>query len=567
MPDFRGNGKFFDREIFGKYPELQALVAHLSDEQIWRLDRGGHDPRKIYAAYLSAVTHPHQPTVILAKTVKGYGMGASGEGMNMTHQQKKMGESALKSFRDRFQLPIPDDAIHELPPFYRPAPDSAEIRYLQQRRSELGGYLPQRRRNLESPLKTPPLSQFDLLLQSTGERQMSTTMAIVRIIATLGRDPILGPRLVPIIPDEARTFGMEGLFKQLGIYAHEGQKYTPQDADQIMPYREDRRGQILEEGINEAGAMSSWIAAATAYSNYGIQMIPIYLFYSMFGFQRIGDLAWAAGDARARGFLIGGTSGRTTLNGEGLQHQDGHSQVFAQFIPNCISYDPTFHYEVAVLFRHGLFRMFEQQEDIYFYITTLNENYAHPKMPEGVESQIIKGMYRLPLDTRAEGQTVQLLGSGAILRECIAAAELLAQDFGLNAEVWSVTSFNELAREGHETHRWNLLHPEDPPRKSFVETQLQHTQGPVIASSDYLHLFAEQIRAFVPRPYITLGTDGFGRSDSRSALRHHFEVDRHYIAFTAIKALFDQQKLPAIRVKEAIHRYAICPEKISPLQS
>ncbi len=569
--NYKAKGGAYTREhFFGKYPELRAMVDHLSDEAIWRLDRGGHDPKKIYAAYAAAV-QSSQPTVILAKTVKGYGMGEAGEGMNMTHQQKKLGETALKHFRDRFRLPIPDEAIHELPPFYKPAAESLELAYLHQRREALGGYLPQRRRYLEAPLAIPELSRFDLLLHDTGERQMSTTMAVVRLMAMVGRDPVLGPRLVPIIPDEARTFGMEGLFRQLGIYAHEGQKYTPQDADQIMPYREDYRGQMLQEGINEAGAMSSWIAAATAYANYGVQMLPIYLFYSMFGFQRIGDLAWAAGDARARGFLIGGTSGRTTLNGEGLQHQDGHSQVLAQCIPNCVSYDPTFHYEVAVIFRQGLMRLLQQQEDVYFYLTTLNENYRHPEMPVGVESQIIQGMYRLPqfsttTDAQTPALTVQLLGSGAILREVIAAAALLQTDFGILADVWSVTSFNELARDGHEAHRWNRLHPNAPPRIAFVEQQLGGTVGPIIAASDYLRLFAEQVRPFMSRPYVTLGTDGFGRSDSRAALRDHFEVDRRHIAYAAIRALCDGQWLPTTRATEALARYEIAVHEVSALR-
>ncbi|MGF1528650.1 MAG: pyruvate dehydrogenase (acetyl-transferring), homodimeric type [Candidatus Competibacterales bacterium] len=561
--NFKSKGGAYTREhFFGKYPELKRMAESLTDDQIYYdLRRGGHDPVKVYNAYLAAVSSKDKPTVILAKTVKGYGMGEAGEGMNITHQQKKMGENQLRAFRDRIHVEVSDEAIKDAP-FVRPDKDSPEERYLHERRQALGGYLPRRRGDVEAPLTVPPLSTFDMLLKDSGERTLSTTMATVRIIATLGRDKNLGKRLVPIIPDEARTFGMEGMFRQLGIYAPEGQKYIPQDAKDIMPYREDRKGQLLQEGITEAGAFSSWIAAGTAYSNHGIQVIPIYLFYSMFGFQRIGDLAWAAGDSRARGFLIGGTSGRTTLNGEGLQHQDGHSQVFAQFIPNCIAYDPTFQYEIAVIFHEGLKRMFERQEDVYYYITTMNENYHHPAMPEGAEEGIIKGMYKLRA-SEAKGPKVQLLGCGTILREALAAAELLEADFGIAADVYSVTSFNELYRDGHDALRWSRLHPEEAPRQSYV-AQCLGDGGPTIATTDYIKLFAEQIRPFVPTAYVTLGTDGFGRSDSRSRLRAHFEVDRHHVAVTALKALADEQKLPAARVSEAIERYEIDPEAPNP---
>ncbi len=561
--NFKSKGGAYLREhFFGKYPALAKMVEHMTDDQIYYdLMRGGHDPVKVYNAYLKAVNTVDKPTVILAKTVKGYGMGEAGEGMNITHQQKKMGLDQLRAFRDRFQIPITDEQLAD-PPFLKL--DAEAEAYLQARRKNLKGYLPQRLGDREPPLTIPPLQTFELLLKDTGERTMSTTMAVVRILATLARDKSVGPRLVPIIPDEARTFGMEGMFRQVGIYSPEGQKYVPQDAKDIMPYREDIKGQILQEGINEAGAFSSWIAASTAYSNYGVQMLPIYLFYSMFGFQRIGDLAWAAGDSRARGFLIGGTAGRTTLNGEGLQHQDGHSQLFAQFIPNCISYDPTFHYEVAVIFHNGLKRMFEDREDVYFYLTTLNENYRHGDMPENAELGIIKGMYKLRESALENAQKVQLLGCGAILREALFAAELLEQDFGIAADVWSVTSFNELARDGQDVLRFNRLHPEDERKAAYVTECLKSAQGPVIAATDYLKLFAEQIRPFVPANYHTLGTDGFGRSDSRPALRAHFEVDRYFIAITALFALADEQKLAAKTVADAMAKYGIDPEKMNP---
>ena len=561
---FKAFGGAYTREhFFGKYPELKAMVSSLADDDIWRLNRGGHDPHKIYAAYAAASKTEGQPTLILAKTVKGYGMGEAGEGQNITHQQKKMGEEALKKFRERFQIPVSDEQIHEAT-FYKPPADSPEMKYLHERRKALGGYLPQRRRRADESLTIPELSVFDTLLKDTGERTMSTTMAVVRLMTMIGRDKQIGPRLVPIVPDEARTFGMEGMFRQLGIYAHQGQLYRPMDADQVMPYKEDKQGQILEEGINEAGSISSWIAAATAYSNYNVQMIPVYLFYSMFGFQRIGDFAWAAGDSQARGFLIGGTSGRTTLNGEGLQHQDGHSQVFAQFIPNCVSYDPTFAHEVAVIFHDGMRRMFAEQENVFYYITTMNENYPHPGMPEGAEEGIIKGLYKLQSGGQGEHR-VQLLGCGTILREAMAAAELLANDWQVAADVWSATSFNELHRDGNEVARWNFLHPEAEPRQSWVEQCLKDTEGPVIAATDYIKLFAEQIRPYVPHTYRVLGTDGYGRSDSREALRRHFEVDRYYITVAALSALAGDGKLDRKTVAEAIRKYGIDADKPNPI--
>ncbi|MBU6468315.1 MAG: pyruvate dehydrogenase (acetyl-transferring), homodimeric type [Betaproteobacteria bacterium] len=557
------DGAYVRKHFFGKYPELARLVANMTDDDIWRLNRGGHDPFKVYNAYMAAVRHTGQPTVILAKTVKGYGMGEAGEGQNITHQQKKMGENALKQFRDRFQIPISDEVIAETP-FYRPPEDSPEIKYLRQQREKLGGYIPARRYDVPK-LTVPTLSAFESLLQSTEDRQSSTTMAFVRVLTLLTRDKDLGKLIVPIVPDESRTFGMEGMFRSLGIYSSVGQLYEPQDHDQLMYYREDVHGQILQEGINEAGAFSSWIAAATSYANHGVTTIPFYIFYSMFGFQRIGDLAWAAGDMQCRGFLIGGTSGRTTLNGEGLQHQDGHSQIHASFIPNCVSYDPTFAYEVAVIIQDGLRRMYQEQENVFYYITTLNENYSHPAMPQGVESGILKGMYLFKArQEKAKGPEVQLLGSGSILREVIAASELLAEDWGVNSQVWSATSFNELAREGQACERWNRLHPTAPRKLSYVETCLKDTSGPVIAATDYMKNFSEQIRGFIPRKYFTLGTDGFGRSDTRAKLRHFFEVDRFYVTITALSALAEEGKIKPEVVSEAIKKYNINPEKPLP---
>lgn len=565
--NFKAKGGAYTREhFFGKYPELKEMVAAMSDEDIWRLNRGGHDPHKVYAAYAAAVKHQGQPTVILAKTVKGYGMGAAGEAQNLAHQQKEMDLESLKAFRDRFQIPIADEDLPKLP-FYRPAEDSPEMKYLRARREALGGYLPSRRRRAE-PLTAPPLATFRNMLESTGERQISTTMAFVRILTTLLRDKTLGKHIVPIVPDEARTFGMEGLFRQVGIYSPSGQLYEPVDQGQVMSYREDKSGQILEEGINEAGAFCSWLAAATSYSTNGVQMIPFYVFYSMFGFQRIGDLAWAAGDSRARGFLIGGTAGRTTLSGEGLQHEDGHSHILASLIPNCIAYDPTFHYELAVIIQDGLRRMVQEQEDVFYYITVMNENYSHPDLPKGAEAGILKGLYRLRQgmsDAGAEGPRVQLLGSGTILREVIAAAELLQADWGVAADVWSATSFSELRREAQDVHRWNLLHPDQPQRKSYVEQCLEATRGPIIAATDYVRAYPDLIRPYVQRRYVTLGTDGFGRSDSRERLRRFFEVDRHYIVLAALKALADDGVLPHARAAEAIKKYGIDVKRPNPM--
>jgi len=561
--NFKAKGGAYTREhFFGKYPELKEMVAAMSDADIWRLNRGGHDPHKVYAAYAAASKHVGQPTVILAKTVKGYGMGAAGEAQNPTHQQKGLDLESLKAFRDRFDIPIPDADIEKLP-FYRPVEDSPEMQYLRERRAELGGFVPARRQKA-APLPVPALSAFDNMLTTTGEREISTTMAFVRILSTLIKDKNLSKYIVPIVPDEARTFGMEGMFRQLGIYSSVGQLYAPVDSDQVMFYKESKTGQILEEGINEAGAFSSWLAAATSYSVTGVQMIPFYIFYSMFGFQRIGDLAWAAGDSRARGFLLGATAGRTTLNGEGLQHEDGHSHILASTIPNCVAYDPTFHFELAVIIQDGLRRMVQEQEDVFYYLTVMNENYAHPDMPKGVDEGIIKGLYQLS-KSKAKGPKVQLMGSGVILREVIAAAELLEKDWGVSADVWSATSFNELRRDGLNAHRWNMLHPEDKPKESYVEQCLKKAEGPVIASTDYMKSFADQIRAFVPQRFVTLGTDGFGRSDSREALRRHFEVDRHYVVLAALKALADDGKLPAAKAAEAIKKYGIDVNKPNPL--
>ena len=554
------NGAFVREHFFGKYPELKAMVASMSDDDIWRLSRGGHDPHKVFAAYMAAVNHTGQPTVILCKTVKGYGMGEAGEGKNITHSAKKMGEDALKAFRDRFNIPIPDEAIGDAP-FYKPAEDSPEMRYLRERTAALGGFLPQRRTHAE-PLVIPDIKIFDAVLEGSGEREISTTMAFVRLLNALVRDKILGQRVVPIVPDEARTFGMEGMFRQLGIYSAVGQLYEPVDHDQVMYYREDIRGQILEEGITEAGGMCSWIAAATSYSNHNLQMIPFFIYYSMFGFQRIGDLAWAAGDMQARGFLLGGTAGRTTLNGEGLQHQDGHSHILASTIPNCVSYDPTFGYELAVIIHHGMKRMFERQENVFYYITVMNEAYTHPAMPAGVEEDIVRGMYLFRDTPQAKAQ---LLGSGTILREVLAAADLLQEDFGIAANVWSVTSFNELRREGLECSRWNMLHPLEQARVPFVTQRLSGHAGPCVAATDYIRAYPGQIREYIPGRYHVLGTDGFGRSDSRHKLREYFEVNRHYVVVAALKALADEGVVPVQRVADAIAKYGINPDKPNPM--
>jgi pyruvate dehydrogenase E1 component len=563
---FKSKDGAYVREYFFNTPELKALVADYSDEDIWNLNRGGHDPHKVYAAYQWAVDHKGQPTVILAKTIKGYGMGESGEAQNITHQQKKMSGGSVRHFRDRFQIPVPDDKLDEIP-YVKFPPGSAEAEYMKARRMELGGFLPARRRT-SSSLAVPGLAALERFLKSTEEREISTTMAFVQILQTLLRDKNIGKHIVPIVPDESRTFGMEGMFRQLGIWNQLGQLYTPQDADQLMFYKESKSGQVLQEGINEPGAMCDWMAAATSYSTHGVPMIPFYIFYSMFGFQRVGDLAWAAGDMRCRGFLLGGTAGRTTLNGEGLQHEDGHSHIYAATIPNCVSYDPTFGYELAVIIQDGLRRMYAEQQDVYYYLTVMNENYVQPAMPEGAAADIIKGMYLFKAGAGRGAKTkaprVQLLGSGVILREAIAAAELLKADWGVDADLWGCTSFTELAREGEAAARWNMMHPTDPPRVPHVTARLAATQGPIIAATDYVRAFAGQIREFVPRRYVVLGTDGFGRSDTREKLRRFFEVDRWYITLAALKALADDGTLPAGKVAEAIAKYGIDAAKAAP---
>ncbi|MCY4324588.1 MAG: pyruvate dehydrogenase (acetyl-transferring), homodimeric type, partial [Betaproteobacteria bacterium] len=562
---YRANSGAYIREHFFNSPQLKALVSRLSDSDIWRLNRGGHDPRKVHAAFKAAFEHRGQPTVILAKTIKGYGMGDAGEARNIAHQQKKISDEALRRVRDRFGIPIADSDISSVP-YCRPEADSPEMKYLQERIAAMGGNFPQRNRK-PAKLAVPKLAAFKAQLESSGEREFSSTMAFVRILSILLKERELGPRLVPIVADESRTFGMEGLFRQLGIYSLHGQQYRPEDADQLMYYREDNKGQILQEGINEAGAFSSWIAAATSYANHALPMMPFFIFYSMFGFQRVGDLAWAAGDSRARGFLLGGTSGRTTLNGEGLQHEDGHSHLLAGAIPNCISYDPTYAYELAVIIRHGLARMLEENADEFYYITLMNENYPHPAMPTGAEENILKGLYlAVPASVAKPRGRVQLLGSGAILNEAVAAAQLLADDFGVAADVWSATSFNLLARDGRAAERARLRQPgSGKPPTAHVTAMLEPTEGPVIAATDYVKLFAEQIRAYVPRRYTTLGTDGFGRSDTRPALRRHFEVDRFHIAHAAIDSLVAEGKLNAKALKDAATKYQIESDKPDPL--
>ena len=560
--NFKAKGGAYTREhFFGKYPELKAMVANMSDEEIWRLNRGGHDALKVYAAYWAATHHKGQPTVILAKTVKGFGLGKGGEGQMIAHQQKKLSEEDLRAFRDRFNIPVSDEDIARLP-FCKPAEDSEEMRYLRERRAALGGYLPQRRRS-GTPLAIPPLEAFQPLLEGTGDREISTTMAFVRILTILLKDKNIGKNVVPIVPDEARTFGMEGLFRQIGIYSSVGQLYTPQDAETLMSYREDKKGQMLEEGINEAGALCSWIAAGTAYSNHGINMVPFYVFYSMFGFQRVGDFIWAAGDIQSRGFLIGATAGRTTLAGEGLQHQDGHSQLVATTVPNCVSYDPAFAYELAVIIQDGLRRMFVEQENVFYYITCMNENYRQPPMPEGTREGILKGMYLLQPGGRGRVR-VTLLGSGTILRECLAAAEILQRDYGVPADVFSVTSFSNLRREALACERWNMLHPGEPPRVPYVQQCLKGRTGPVVAATDYVRMVPDQIRQWVEGRYVTLGTDGFGRSDARAELRKFFEVDRNSIVLAALKALADEGKVDTATVTNALRSLGIDPAKPDP---
>ena len=565
---FKAKNGAYVREHFFNTPELKEMVADWTDAGLWGLNRGGHDIFKIFGAYKAAVEHKGQPTLILAKTIKGYGMGLAGEGMNISHQQKKLDSDAVKRFRDRFKLPVPDDQIDALP-YLKFEEGSPELTYMRERRMALGGYLPQRRRSAAA-LEVPALSAFDSLLKASGEgREVSTTMSIVRILNILLKDKKIGRRVVPIVPDESRTFGMEGLFRQIGIWNQQGQNYIPEDHDQLMFYKESKDGQVLQEGINEAGAMSDWIAAATAYSVHGEQMVPFYICYSMFGLQRTMDLYWAAGDQRARGFMIGGTAGRTTLNGEGLQHEDGHSHILAGLIPNCITYDPTFSFEVAVIMQDGLRRMFQEQEDVFYYITVMNENYEHPEMPVGAEADIIKGLYLLRKGQVSDGKQirprVQLLGSGTIFREVIAAAELLKNDRGVDADLWGCPSFNELAREGNDVARWNLLNPTEKPRLCHVEQSLNDTRGPVIAATDYVRQYAEQIRPFINRRYVTLGTDGFGRSDTREALRYFFEVDRHWVAISALKALADDGTIERSKVAEAIAKYGIDAKKPNPM--
>ena len=561
------NGAFVRQHFFGKDPRLLEMVSRMTDDDIWRLNRGGHDPHKVYAAFSAAVKHTGQPTVLLVKTVKGYGMGNAGQAKNPTHQLKKLDKESIKDFRDRFNIPIPDDKLDDIP-FYKPPADAPEYKYMQERRAALGGYLPQRRRLADDKLTVPDLSAFQAVLEPTAEgREISTTQAFVRLLTQLIRDKSLGKRVVPIVPDEARTFGMEGMFRQLGIYSPLGQKYVPVDKDQVMYYREAADGQILEEGINEAGAFSSWIAAATSYATNNCIMIPFYIYYSMFGFQRIGDLAWAAGDMQARGFLLGGTSGRTTLNGEGLQHEDGHSHILAATIPNCVSYDPTYAHELAVIIHHGLKRMVEKQENVYYYLTVMNENYAHPGLKAGDEEGIIRGMYRIRDGHGDKGAPrVQLLGSGVILREVLAAADLLEADWGVTSDVWSVTSFTELRRDGLDVERRNLLKPKDKPARPYVTELLEGHEGPIIASTDYMKLLADQIRPYVPkgRQYRVLGTDGFGRSDFRYKLREHFEVDRHFVVLAAISALAEEGAVPKGRPAEVIKKYGINPDKVNP---
>ena len=560
------NGAFVRKHFFGRDPRTLEMVATMTDDDIWNLRRGGHDAQKVFAAFHRANQAKGQPTVLLIKTVKGYGMGKAGEGKNTAHQTKKLSDDDIRYFRDRFNIPIPDSELSRIP-FYKPADDTPEMHYLHERRKALGGYLPKRRVKADESFIIPPLDTFKAVVDPTAEgREISTTQAYVRFLTQLLRDKELGPRVVPILVDEARTFGMEGLFRQIGIYNPEGQKYTPVDKDQVMYYREDKAGQILQEGINEPGGMSSWIAAATSYSTNNRIMIPFYVYYSMFGFQRIGDLAWAAGDMQARGFLLGGTSGRTTLNGEGLQHEDGHSHILAGTIPNCVSYDPTFAHEVGVILHHGLKRMVERQENVFYYITLLNENYPMPGLQPGTEEQIVKGMYLCKAGAKKTPR-VQLLGSGTILRESIAAQALLEKDWAVAADVWSCPSFNQLGRDGQDCERHNLLHPDAAPRVPFVAQQLEKHAGPVVASTDYMKSYTEQIRSFLPkgRTYKVLGTDGFGRSDFRSKLREHFEVDRHYIVIAALKALSEEGTVPVAKVAEAIRQYGINADKVNPL--
>ncbi|MGB2271864.1 MAG: pyruvate dehydrogenase (acetyl-transferring), homodimeric type, partial [Pseudomonadales bacterium] len=564
LQNYKFNGGAYTRaHFFGKYPELLELVKDLSDDDIMNLNRGGHDPYKVYAAYAQAVEHTGQPTVILAQTVKGYGTGEAGEANNETHSLKKLDTASLKQFRDRFNIPLSDKEL-ETVPYYRPSPDSPEMVYMRNRRDNLGGFIPRRRASFDA-LETPKLEDFSAQLKGSGKREISSTMAFVRVLSTLVKDKAIGERIVPIVPDEARTFGMEGMFRQLGIYSSQGQLYTPHDAGGIMYYKEDEKGQILEEGINESGAMSAWLAAATSYSTNNVPLIPFYIFYSMFGFQRVGDLAWAAGDSQARGFLIGATAGRTTLNGEGLQHQDGHSHLMASTIPNCVSYDPTYAFELAVIVQDGLKRMYELQENKFYYITTMNENYTHREMPVGVEDGIIKGIYPLIKSSSKSVKHVQLMGSGTILREVEAAAELLQEDWDIAADVWSITSANELRRDGLACERWNMLHPNETPRVPYITEQLKDAKGPFVAATDYMKLYSDQLRPYIPGAFKVLGTDGFGRSDTRAKLRHFFEVNRYFIVIAALGSLVEDGTIKADVVAEAIKKYGISPDKLDPV--
>ena len=555
-------GAYVREKFFGKYPELKKLVSSMTDNDIWKLNRGGHDPHKVYAAYTAAMQHQGSPTVVIAKTVKGYGMGKSGESINTTHQQKKLDEQDLLYYRDRFNVPLTDTQVKNIE-YYKPAENSEEIKYLKERRKQLGGFIPERS-TLATPIKAPPKDIFESFMKSTGDKEMSTTMALVRMLTNLLRDKNVAPRLVPIIPDEARTFGMEGFFRKIGIYAHEGQKYEPEDSEQLSSYKETKSGQVLEEGITEAGAMSSWIAAATAYTNHDIEMIPVYIFYSMFGFQRVGDFAWAAGDAQARGFLIGATAGRTTLAGEGLQHQDGHSHILASMIPNCVSYDPTFAYEMAVIFREGLRRMHEKNENIFYYITAMNENYSHPEKPKGSDEGILKGMYLLKEHKNKGKIKIQLMGSGTILREAIAAAKILSEEYNIDSDIWSVTSFNELRKDGMEIERRNLLNPKSKKEKSYIEKCLEKRDGPIIAVTDYVRSFSDQIRPYTDKPFYSLGTDGFGRSDTRKNLRKFFEVDKEHIVAYTLSALAKEQLLGSDSAEKAFKKYNIDKKKAFP---
>lgn len=558
------DGAYVRKHFFGKYPELLEMVSDMTDEDIWHLSRGGHDPRKIYAAYKRATEHVGQPTVILAKTVKGYGMGEAGEGQNTTHQQKKLELEHMKRFRDRFNIPVTDEEIDKIP-FIKLKDDSPEKKYLLERRQELGGFLP-KRNNKAPALEIPELKAFDAVLKSSGDRELSTTMAFVRVLTALIRDKKIGKNIVPIVPDEARTFGMEGLFRSVGIYSSSGQRYEPEDSGKVMWYREDTKGQILEEGINEAGSMAEWVSAATAYSNYNVNMVPFYIYYSMFGFQRVGDLWWLAGDIQAKGFMIGGTAGRTTLNGEGLQHQDGHNLLMANSVPNCVSYDPTYAYEVAVIVHDGMKRMYEKQENVFYYITAMNENYQHPEMPAGSEEGIIKGLYKLKTGGKHKLKA-QLLGSGTILREVEAAAEMLEKDWKVSADVWSATSMNELVREGQDVERYNRLNPLAEKKRSYVQACLDDEPGVVVAATDYIRLYAEQIRPWVRGSYTVLGTDGFGRSDTREALRSFFEVDRYHVVVATLNAMADEGQIKHDVVADAIKKYNINVDAVNPVKA